>query len=350
MRFTPTTLALTISLAGLLANPAQAESLVLANYGGAWAATLKRVCTDPFAKATGHNVTQASTGDSLAQIRVQQTTGNILWDISPTEGATLPVSQRAGWLQPIDWKRVDPDNKLAAIAHHPYAVGAIAYSTTIGFRTDKAPAGKAFNGWRDFWDTKSFPGPRTLRDSPIENLEFALVADGVPVDKVYETLKAPGGVDRAFKKLDEIKPSITVWWTTGQQPVQLLASGDVYYASAFNGRITQLQKDKVPVTMIWNGGSMNVSYYSIQKGVKNTAIAMDFMKFCWNDPQKLADIAREMPYAGFNPDMFKILTQEEARNLPTFPANVAVQFAFNPEFWADNQKELIARWQAWRLK
>ena len=95
---------------------------------------------------------------------------------------------------------------------------------------------------------------------------------------------------------------------------------------------------------------MNVSYYSIQKGVKNTAIAMDFMKFCWNDPQKLADIAREMPYAGFNPDMFKILTQEEARNLPTFPANVAVQFAFNPEFWADNQKELIARWQAWRLK
>ncbi|MFL9925865.1 ABC transporter substrate-binding protein [Herbaspirillum lusitanum] len=329
---------------------AHAESLVLANYGGAWAATLKRVCTDPYAKQTGITVTQASTGDSLAQIRVQQTTGNILWDISPTEGASLPVSQRAGWLQPIDWKRVDPDNKMTALAKHPYAVGAIAYSTTIGYRTDKIPAGKPFTGWKDFWDTKGFPGPRTLRDSPIENLEFALIADGVPVDKVYDTLKAPGGVDRAFKKLDEIKPAITVWWTTGQQPVQLLASGDVFYASAFNGRITQLQKDKVPVTMIWNGGSLNVSYYSIQKGAKNANAAMDFMKYCWNDPQRLAEIARDMPYAGFNPDMYKILSADEAKILPTAPANLALQFTFNPDYWADNQKEILARWQAWRLK
>jgi putative spermidine/putrescine transport system substrate-binding protein len=340
----------TLSILAALAQSAHAESIVLANYGGAWAATLKRVCADPFTRQTGITVTQASTGDSLAQIKVQQTTKNVLWDISPTEGASLPVSQRAGWLQPLDWKRIDPDNKLSALARHPYAIGAIAYSTTIGYRTDKLPAGKSFNGWKDFWDTKAFPGPRTLRDSPIENLEFALVADGVPVDKVYDVLKAPGGVDRAFQKLDEIKPAITVWWTTGQQPVQLLASGDVFYATAFNGRITQIQKDKVPVTMVWNGGSLNVSYYSIQKGASNANAAMDFMKFCWNDPQRLAEIARDMPYAGFNPDMFKILSAEEAKVLPTAPANVALQFTFNPEFWADHQKEILARWQAWRLQ
>ncbi|MFJ3044379.1 ABC transporter substrate-binding protein [Herbaspirillum chlorophenolicum] len=340
----------TLSILAALGQSAHAESIVLANYGGAWAATLKRVCADPFTKQTGITVTQASTGDSLAQIKVQQTTRNVLWDISPTEGASLPVSQRAGWLQPLDWKRIDPDNKMSALARHPYAIGAIAYSTTIGYRTDKLPAGKTFSGWKDFWDTKNFPGPRTLRDSPIENLEFALVADGVPVDKVYEVLKAPGGVDRAFKKLDEIKPAITVWWTTGQQPVQLLASGDVYYATAFNGRITQIQKDNVPVTMVWNGGSLNVSYYSIQKGATNANAAMDFMKFCWNDPQRLAEIARDMPYAGFNPDMFKILSADEAKVLPTAPANVVQQFTFNPEFWADHQKEILARWQAWRLK
>ena len=339
----------TLSVLVAIGQNAYAESIVLANYGGAWAATLKRVCGDPFTKQTGITVTQASTGDSLAQIKVQQTTKNVLWDISPTEGASLPVSQRAGWLQPLDWKRIDPDNKMSPLARHPYAIGAIAYSTTIGYRTDKIPAGKSFSGWKDFWDVKNFPGPRTLRDSPIENLEFALVADGVPVDKVYDVLKAPGGVDRAFKKLDEIKPAITVWWTTGQQPVQLLASGDVFYATAFNGRITQIQKDKVPVTMVWNGGSLNVSYYSIQKGATNANAAMDFMKFCWNDPQRLAEIARDMPYAGFNPDMFKVLSAEEAKVLPTAPANVSLQFTFNPEYWADHQKEILARWQAWRL-
>jgi putative spermidine/putrescine transport system substrate-binding protein len=224
----------------LTAPLAQAESIVLANYGGAWAALLKRACTDPFTKQTGISVTQAATGDSLAQIRVQQTTGNVLWDISPTEGASLPISQRNNWLQPINWKVVDPDNKLPPSAHQTYAIGAIAYSTVISYRTDKLPAGKVMSDWKDFWNIKAFPGPRTLRDSPIENLEFALLADGVPLNKVYDELRTPGGVDRAFKKLDEIKPSITVWWTTGQQPVQLLATGDVFFASAFNGRITQL--------------------------------------------------------------------------------------------------------------
>jgi putative spermidine/putrescine transport system substrate-binding protein len=329
---------------------AHAESIVLANYGGAWASLLKRVCTDPFTKQTGIGVTQAATGDSLAQIRVQQLTGNVLWDISPTEGASLPVSQRAGWLQPIDWKIVDPENKLPPLARQRNAIGAIAYSTTIGYRTDKVPAGKTFSGWKDFWDVKNFPGPRTLRDSPMENLEFALIADGVPVNKVYDVLKAPGGVDRAFKKLDQIKPSVTVWWTTGQQPVQLLATGDVFYATAFNGRITQLQKDKVPVTMVWNGGSLNVSYYSIQKGAHNSKAAVQFMKFCWNDPQRLAEIARDLPYAGFNPDMYKILSADEAKILPTAPMNVPLQFTFNAEYWADNQKQIMARWQAWRLQ
>ena len=97
-----------LCLAAPVAN-AQDKSIVLANYGGAWANLLKRICTDPFTKQTGIEVTQASTGDSLAQIRVQQTTGNVLWDISPTEGVALPVSQRSNWLQPIDWKIVDPD-------------------------------------------------------------------------------------------------------------------------------------------------------------------------------------------------------------------------------------------------
>jgi len=339
-----------IAAASLTASVAHAESIVLANYGGAWASLLKRVCTDPFTKQTGVDVTQAATGDSLAQIRVQQTTGNVLWDISPTEGASLPVSQRNGWLEPLDWKVIDPDNKLSPLARQPYAIGAIAYSTTIGYRTDKVPPGKTFSGWKDFWDVKDFPGPRTLRDSPMENLEFALIADGVPVSQVYDVLKAPGGVDRAFKKLDEIKPSITVWWTTGQQPVQLLATGDVFYATAFNGRITQLQKDKVPVSMIWNGASLNVSYYSIQKGAHNAHAAMEFMKFCWNDPQRLAEIARDLPYAGFNPDMYKVLSADEAKILPTAPANVPLQFTFNAQYWADNQKEITARWQAWRLK
>ena len=62
-----------------------------------------------------------------------------------------------------------------------------------------------------------------MRKAPAQNLEWALMADGVPVADVYKVLGTPEGVDRAFKKLDTIKKDI-VWWDAGAQPPQLLAS------------------------------------------------------------------------------------------------------------------------------
>ena len=232
------------------------KSVTIANYGGAWADTLNRICVQPFGKETGITVTQAATDDSLAQIRVQQTTKNILWDIGPTERAGLPIASKNGWLHPIDWALVDPENKLPPIARKEFAIGSIAYSTTIGVRTDKLPAGKTFTGWRDFWDVKRFPGPRTLRNSPVENLEFALIADGVKPSEVYDVLKGPGGVDRAFKKLDEIKPAITVWWTSGQQAYAVnnftaKANEDGSYTVQFGGDPNKA-KNYLAITPGWN--------------------------------------------------------------------------------------------------
>ncbi|ODV43375.1 hypothetical protein AWV79_17990 [Cupriavidus sp. UYMMa02A] len=41
-------------------------------------------------------------------------------------------------------------------------------------------------------------------------LEFALLADGVPKDKLY-----PIDVQRALKSLDRIKKNVVKWWDTG---------------------------------------------------------------------------------------------------------------------------------------
>lgn len=342
-----TTVALTLFSTHLLA----ADSpLTVANYGGAWADTLNRICVEPFEESTGIDVRQVATDNSAAQIRAQQMTGNVVWDISPTERSTLPMARDNGWLQPIDWEIVDPENKLPDVARRPYALGAVAYSTAIGYRTDRVPEGETFSGWKDFWDVERFPGPRSLRNTPIENLEFALLADGVATDEVYSVLRTDEGVDRAFAKLDEIKPHITTWWTSSQQPVQYLASGEVFYATAFNGRISQLQEDNVPVKVMWNGASMDISYYSIQKGAPNPEKAMQFMRSCWNDPESLASIARALPYSGFNPDLYDILSAEEARQMPTSEENLAVQFTLDSEFWAENQDELLARWESWQLQ
>jgi len=99
---------------------------------------------------------------------------------------------------------------------------------------------------------KKFPGPRALQDQAPFNLEFALIADGVPMDDLY-----PLDVDRAFKKMDEIKDHITVWWKNGAQQIQLLTSAEVIYSSAWNGRVNVAQKKGVPLEIVWQGGCLD---------------------------------------------------------------------------------------------
>ena len=74
---------------------------------------------------------------------------------------------------------------------------------------------------------EKFPGKRGLyKSNPVFTLEFALIADGVDPKNVYDVLGSEGGIDRAFAKLDEIKPHV-IWWETGAQAPQLLADKEV---------------------------------------------------------------------------------------------------------------------------
>ncbi len=326
------------------------EKVVFANYGGAIADFYQKYCGEPFQEKTGIALEQVATNDPLGQLKVQELTSNIQWDLFPPDGDTIVTAEKNGWLEPIDWSVVDPDNKLPAIARRPDGIAGFVYSSVLAYRTDKLPEGKTFDGFRSFWDVKDFPGPRSIRDNPAENLEFALIADGVDKDNVYSVLSTPEGVDRAFAKLDKIKPYITVFWTSGQQPAQLIASGEVYYTTSWNGRIAQLMAENVPVAISWQGGSLNVPYYAIPKGSKNLANTFQFMKYCFVNKEVQAAAVKVVKYPGLMPDLFDLLTKEEAVGLPTYKANLDQQFAFDINFWAEHRAELQHRWDAWRLK
>src|SRR5207247_9117368 len=109
--------------------------------------------------------------------------------------------------------------------------------------------------WVDCVDVQKFPGSRGLciNDSP-RTLIFALIADGVPADRLY-----PLDIDRAFKKLNEIKPHIKVWWREGNQSQQLIRDGELYMMSIWNGRATELKQAGVPVELVWNGAVRSTS-------------------------------------------------------------------------------------------
>ena len=151
----------------------------------------------------------------------------------------------------------------------PYSVAYEFYSSVLAYSQKKYPEGRTPNSWADFWDVKKFPGRRALRNHPIATLEAALMADGVAPDKLY-----PLDVDRAFKKLEEIKPHITVWWTSGAQSAQLLNDGEVDMVMAWNGRVSALAKEGAKVAFTYNQGILQSTSLCILKGAPNLATAV----------------------------------------------------------------------------
>ena len=130
-------------------------------------------------------------------------------------------------------------------------VGTIVWAHVIAYDADRIK-GEGPKNWADFWNVKKWPGKRALRKNAKPSLEIALLADGVPASDVYKVLSSEAGVQRAFKKLDELKPHLQ-WWEAGAQPPQWLASGDVIMTSAYNGRISAAIKEGRNFKIVWTG-------------------------------------------------------------------------------------------------
>ncbi|WP_287332086.1 extracellular solute-binding protein [Mesorhizobium sp.] len=94
--------------------------------------------------------------------------------------------------------------------------GVLAYNSKL-FPSDNAP-----KTWADFWDLRKFLGRRALPNNPFWVLAVALDADGVTSENFL-----PVDLDRAFRKLDQIKPCVEVWWTSGDQSRQLWRNSEV---------------------------------------------------------------------------------------------------------------------------
>ncbi|MCK5274416.1 MAG: extracellular solute-binding protein, partial [Alphaproteobacteria bacterium] len=207
----------------------------------------------------------------------------------------------------------------------------------------------------DFFDTKKFPGKRAMRKGPKPNLEFALMGDGVPADKVYEVLSTPAGVDRAFAMLDKIRADV-LWWEAGAQPPQMLADGEVAMATAYNGRIfNAVATENMPFEIVWDGQVWDLDLWSIPKGSKNKAAAIEFIKYS-TDTQRLADQAAWISYGPARASSIPLIGKhaeagvEMGPQMPTAPENFKNALQNDFEWWADHQDELNERFAAWLAK
>ena len=234
------------------------------------------------------------------------------------------------------------------------AVGLIVWSTIFAYDEDKY-AGNKPSTLADFFDVKKFPGKRGLRKSPKVNMEWALLADGVSRDDVYELLGTKAGQDRAFAKLDTIKGDV-LWWSAGAQPPQMLADGEVVMTSAYNGRIFNAQvEEKKNFKIVWDNQLFAFDYYAIVKGTPRLEEAMRYVKFA-SETEQLANQASWISYGPVRKSSVALVSTHARAgvdmkpHMPTAAANFKTALLDNSEFWADNQDELNERFNAWLAK
>jgi putative spermidine/putrescine transport system substrate-binding protein len=267
-------------------------------------------------------------------------TKNYVWDVTTlTLSADIPYLEAKGLLEPIGLKASDfPDIMPEAVT--PNWLGVDVYSTVLAYRADKFKDNGP-KSWADFWDVKKFPGRRCLRRSPLDTLEQALLADGVPLDKLY-----PLDVDRAFRSLDKIKPHINIWWTSGAQAMQAIQSGDVDMISTWNGRAQAAKDSGAPVTIVWKQGLYSIEGWGIPKGTPRADAARQFVRFC-ADAKRQAALTRTLAYGPTNRKSFETISKERAALLPTSPENIEDMKLPSPQWWEANRQKVTERFNSW---
>jgi len=338
---------LTVSLVGTLsltALPAFAQdSISVMSFGGAYQEAQRKAVFETYTATTGIKVDEQEYGGEIAKIAAMIESGNTTIDVVDVDAPTLLQGCDEGIFETIDWSQIGDKADWLSGTTSDCGVGTIVYSTSLAYNAATLESGPT--ALADLFDTAKFPGKRGLWKNPATNLEFALLADGVPVDQVYEVLGTPEGLDRAFAKLDTIKDSI-VWWEAGAQAPQLLASGEVVMTTAWNGRIHNANKEGQDFRIVWDNQILDSNYWAIPKGAKNIEASMAFIKYAV-EPEVLAATTKYIPYGPVRASAASFVAPEDAANLPTGPENLTVALTLDNAFWADNGDEIRKRFTTW---
>lgn len=340
--FKATIIASTVLMAGGFG--AQARDLTVVSWGGNFQDAQRKIFFEPFAAQTGKPVLDESWDGGYGVLQAKVKAGVPNWDVVEVEAEELALGCADGIYEKIDWDRLGGKAAYLPAAVSDCGVGNIVWSTGLSYDGDKLKDGP--KTWADFWDTKKFPGKRGLRKGPKYALEFALMADGVPADQVYKVLSGEGGVDRAFKKLDALKADI-IWWDAGAQPLQLLSSGQVVMTSAYNGRISGINRTEgKKFGFVFPGSVYAIDSWVILKDSPNKDAGMDFIAYA-SKAENQAKLPEFIAYGLPNLGATKLVPEQFQKELPTTEENISGAIPLDVDFWTDNSEELTQRFNAW---
>jgi putative spermidine/putrescine transport system substrate-binding protein len=321
----------------LVVTPASAQgSVTFASFGGV---TQDAEVEELFADAgkLGVQIRNERSG-AWPGIKAYLLSGAKGWDLTSIGFARCEEAAKSDLVLPMDYSVIDKAKTLPGLAREKY-VGVYNFGYGIGYQKKKYGANTP-QTWADFWDTKKFPGRRSMIGEGLYNLEAALMADGVPKEDVYKVLKAPGGVDRAMKKLEEIKPDVAVWWRSPAQAVEIMRSGEVDMAIVPNGRTSAAVKAGADIGYVWNQAFVDFECFLIPKSAPNPGAAMKLINASL-DAKNQAKFAARIGYGPVNQAAFDqgVLAIDDVAWLPSAKQNIDKQVFADPTWYSSPEAD-----------
>ena len=356
------TTALTVAAASAMADGHMASEMTIVSWGGAYSNSQQQAYHNPYAEANGVKIiNDDSSAEAVAKLRAMNEAGNVTWDVVDVvaadairlcdEGLALEIDADTQLADAPDGTKASED--FGDLLVSDCFIPQIVYSTTFGYRTDLVGATAPTSVCAVF-DTDAYPGKRALEKRPINNMEWALLCDGVAKDEVYDVLATEEGQQQALDKLATIKDDV-IWWSAGADTPQLLADGEVIMGSTYNGRLfAAIEEQKQPIAMLWDAQVFDLDGWIIPAGLspEREARALDYIKFA-TDTQRLADQAKYISYGPARLSSAPLVGKhaelgiDMAPHMPTDPENAKNTFLYNYEFWADYRDDIDAKFQAW---
>lgn len=309
--------------------------------GGTYGEAIQKVFFTPFEQECGIKVRHVNSQRNYAQMRLFVQSGNLPWDMGATVAdQEFPLGIKDGILHKLPagfWKGMEAEMIPGSI--HDYGAWATPYSNVIVYSPKTFPNGGP-KSWAEVWDVQKFPGPRALYNRPTM-LVAALLADGVPRDKIY-----PMDLDRAFRKLDQLRPHIRAFFPAADNGVQGVANGEFVISTALSGRAAVAVREQKPVEITWEDAVLQISWTFILKGTPRPRAA-EALLYYMQRADRQAELGKITGYTGGNKNAVGLMEADVAKMLPATPDKIAISSVIDATWWADNNARVFQRWDAW---
>jgi putative spermidine/putrescine transport system substrate-binding protein len=316
-------------------------SVTIATFGGGYQDALREALFRPAARRLGVSVRE-DTLRGIADVRLQVQGGAPTWDLVELAFQYCVSPEARTLFEPLDYALLPNALDLPPRLRVERGVdGMVVYAMVLAWRRDRY-TGAAPTHWGDLLDVQRFPGARALYGQPRFTLEIALLADGVPPDRLY-----PLDVDRALRVLQRIKPHVTSFYAAHGQAVQLAKDREVDVMAILNGRIEAAIQDQAPWRYTFMGALVDTGCVAVPRGTRNRADAHRVLNELLSADLQAALPAR-FAYGPVNPRAFAtgLIPPAVARRLPTFPEHVPHTVPLDALWWAQNEARVHPLWES----